>query len=291
MRIGFVGLGKMGEGMAGNLLAAGHDLIVYNRTRRKAEPLAKRGARIADRPAALADADAVVTMLADDQAVEDVAFGKDGLLAALPAGRTHISMSTIGVALSERLARSHEAAKQHYVAAPVFGRPEAAAAAKLFIVAAGEEESIARCQPIFAALGQRTFSLPGAPAAANVVKLSGNFLIAAVIEGLGEAFALVRKAGIDPRTYLDILTSTLFTAPVYKTYGDLIVGEKYDQVGFGAALGVKDIRLTLAAAEAHRAPMPLASLLHDHLLTVLAQGGDAQDWSALGRLAARNARL
>jgi 3-hydroxyisobutyrate dehydrogenase-like beta-hydroxyacid dehydrogenase len=291
MRIGFVGLGKMGAGMAANLVAAGHEVTVYNRTRKRAEPLAQRGAKIVDRPADLADAEAVVTMLADDQAVEEVVFGKDGLLAGMPAGHTHISMSTISVALSERLALAHQAAKQRYVAAPVFGRPEAAAAAKLFIVAAGAEDTIARCQPIFAALGQRTFTLPGAPAAANVVKLSGNFLIGAMIEGLGEAFALVRKAGIDPRAYLEILTNSLFTAPVYKTYGELIVGEKYDQVGFGAALGLKDIRLALAAAEAHRAPMPLASLVHDHLLTVVAQGGEAQDWSALGRLAARNAGL
>jgi 3-hydroxyisobutyrate dehydrogenase-like beta-hydroxyacid dehydrogenase len=291
MRIGFIGLGKMGAGMAANLVAAGHEVTVYNRTRQRAEPLAQRGAKIADRPADLVDAEAIVTMLADDQAVEEVVFGKDGLLATMPAGRTHISMSTISVALSERLAQVHQAAKQGYVAAPVFGRPEVAAAAKLFIVAAGAEEAIARCQPIFAALGQRTFVLPGAPTAANVVKLSGNFLIAAVIEGLGEAFALVRKAGIDPRAYLEILTNSLFTAPVYKTYGELIVGEKYDQVGFGAALGLKDIRLTLAAAEARHTPMPLASLLRDHLLTVLAQGGEAQDWSALGRLAARNAGL
>src|SRR5882672_4261276 len=291
MRIGFVGLGKMGAGMAANLVAAGHEVTVYNRTRQRAEPLAQRGAKIADRPADLADVEAVVTMLADDQAVEGVVFGKDGLLAAMPAGHTHISMSTTSVALSERLAQAHQAAKQGYVAAPVFGRPEAAAAAKLFIIAAGAEEAIARCQPIFAALGQRTFVLPGAPAAANVVKLSGNFLIGAVIEGLGEAFALVRKAGIDPRAYLEILTPSMFTAPVYKTYGELIVGEKYEQVGFGAALGLKDIRLALAAAEAHRAPMPLASLVHDHLLTVVAQGGEAQDWSALGRLAARNAGL
>src|SRR5262245_39401242 len=163
MQIGFVGLGRMGEGMAGNLLAAGHDLVVYNRTRRKTEPLAKRGAKIADRPADCADAEAVVTMLADDQAVDEVIFARDGLLAALPAGRIHISMSTIGVALSERLAQAHEAAKQRYVAAPVFGRPEAAAAAKLFIVAAGAADDIARCQPIFTSLGQRTFTLPGAP--------------------------------------------------------------------------------------------------------------------------------
>jgi 3-hydroxyisobutyrate dehydrogenase-like beta-hydroxyacid dehydrogenase len=230
-------------------------------------------------------------MLADDQAVEEIVFAKQGLLSTLPPGTTHISMSTIGVALSDRLAQAHRGAEQDYVAAPVFGRPEAAAAAKLFIVAAGAEDAIGRCQPIFAALGQRTFTLPGAPSAANLVKLSGNFLIAAVIEGLAEAIALVRKGGIDPRAYLEILTGTLFTAPVYKTYGDLIVGEKYDQVGFGAALGLKDIRLALAAAEASRAPLPLASLVRDHLLALLAQGGDAQDWSALGRLAARNAGL
>ena len=291
MRIGFIGLGKMGAGMAANLVAAGHEIVVYNRTRQKAEALAERGAKVADRVAGVADAEAVITMLADDRAVEDVVFAEDGLLSAMPAGCTHVSMSTISVALSERLARVHQAAGHGYVAAPVFGRPEAAAAAKLFIVAAGLEEAIARCQPIFAALGQRTFVLAGPPTAANVVKLSGNFLIAAVIEGLAEAIALARKAGIDPRAYLDILTSTLFTAPVYKTYGGLIVDEKYEPAGFAAPLGLKDMRLALAAAEAHSVPMPLASLVRDHLLTVIAQGGKDQDWSALGGLAARNAGL
>lgn len=246
--------------------------------------------RRAGRVAEAADAEAVITMLADDTAVESVVFGKDGLLAAMPAGRAHISMSTISVALSERLARAHEQARQNYIAAPVFGRP-GAAAAKLFFVAAGAPAAVARCQPIFDALGRRTFVVGEAPSAANIVKLSGNFLIAAVIESLGEAIALVRKGGVDVRQYLDLLTSTLFAAPVYKTYAGLIVEGRHEAAGFGAALGLKDIRLTLAAADASRVPMPLASLLRDHLLTIVAQGGEIHDWSALGRLAAKNAGL
>ncbi len=291
MRIGFVGLGRMGSGMAASLLAAKHAVVVYNRSREKAAPLAARGATIAGRVADVADAEAVITMLADDTAVESVVFGKDGLLAALPAGCTHIAMSTISVALSERLAEAHRQAQQDYVAAPVFGRPDAAAAAKLFVIAAGATAAVARCQPIFAALGQRTIVVGETPAAANVVKLSGNFLIAAVIEGLSEAIALVRKNGVDARQYLDLLTSTLFVAPVYKTYGGLIVEGRHEDAGFGAALGLKDIRLALAAADASRVPMPLASLLRDQLLTIVAQGGGALDWSALGRLAAKNAGL
>ena len=291
MRIGFVGLGRMGSGMAGSLLAAKHEVVVYNRSPEKAAPLAARGARVASRVAETADADAVITMLSDDAAVEGAVFGAEGLLAALPAGRTHISMSTISVGLSECLTQAHEQAKQHYVAAPVFGRPEAAAAAKLFVVAAGMPAAVARCQPIFDALGQRTFVMGETPAAANLVKLSGNFLIGAVIESLSEAIALVRKGGVDARQYLDLLTSTLFAAPIYKTYGGLIVDDKPEQAGFGAALGLKDIRLALEAAESNRVPMPLASLLRDHLLTIVAQGGESHDWSALGRLAAKNAGL
>jgi len=291
MDVGFIGLGHMGSAMARNLLKAGHHVTLYNRTRAKAEPLVAAGARVVDKPSAACGGDVLITMLADDHAVETVVFGQEGVVAALPPNAIHVSMSTISVALSDRLAEAHARAGQGYVAAPVFGRPEAAAAAQLFIIAAGGDEAIRRCQPLFDAIGQKTFGVGDKPSAANLVKLSGNFLITSIIESLGEAFALVRKSGVDPHRYLEILTGTLFSAPVYKTYGGLIAEEKYEPAGFKMALGLKDIRLALAAADAQAVPMPLASLVHDHFLAGVAQGQGDSDWSALARLCARNAGL
>jgi 3-hydroxyisobutyrate dehydrogenase-like beta-hydroxyacid dehydrogenase len=291
MKVGFIGLGHMGTGMVASLLRAGHEVTVYNRTPSKVQRLVEQGARAAPEVAGVCRGDAVVTMLADDGAVESVVFGEKGVIGSLGKGAIHVSMSTISVALSERLAAAHANAHQRFVAAPVFGRPEAAAAGKLFVVAAGAPEVVDTCRPLFAAMGQRTFSIGNEPTAANLVKLSGNFLIASVIEALGEAMALVGKAGIDRHRYLDLLTSTLFTAPIYKTYGGLIADQKFEPAGFAAPLGEKDIRLTLAAAETHRVPMPLASLLRDRFLTLLAHGGEALDWSAIGQLAAKDAGL
>jgi 3-hydroxyisobutyrate dehydrogenase-like beta-hydroxyacid dehydrogenase len=289
MRVGFIGLGRMGSGMAANLIRAGHEVTVFNRTPAKAQALVELGAHAAATVADACRGDAVITMLADDGAVEGVVFGAEGVLGSLGKGATHLSMSTISVALSERLAAAHADAGQRFVAAPVFGRPEAAAAGKLFIMAAGAGEALDASAPLFEALGQRTFVVGEQPPAANLVKLSGNFLIAAVIESLGEAMALVGKAGIDRHQYLDLLTSTLFTAPIYKTYGGLIADQQFAPAGFAAPLGFKDIRLALAAAESLRVPMPLASLLRDRFLTLLAQGGEELDWSAIGQLAAKDA--
>ncbi|OYV41626.1 MAG: 6-phosphogluconate dehydrogenase [Rhodospirillales bacterium 20-64-7] len=289
MKIGFLGLGQMGSGMAANLIKAGHEVTLYNRSAEKAERLAREGAKVAKTPAEASTGEAVVTMLADDAAVSAVAFGPDGIVANLPKGAMHISCSTISVALSERLLAAHEAAGQHYVAAPVFGRPDAAAAAKLFVAAAGPEQALKTAQPVFDAIGQRSFVLSDHAPAANLVKLSGNFLIASVIESLGEAMALVGKGGVEPHAYLELLTSTLFSAPVYKTYGALIADKKFEPAGFAAPLGQKDIRLTLAAAERLRVPMPVASLLRDRFLALLAQGGEKLDWSAVGGMAAKDA--
>ena len=291
MDVGFIGLGNMGSAMARNLLKAGHHVMLYNRTRAKAEPLAAAGAEVGDSPAAACRGDVLITMLADDQAVEALVFEREGVIASLRTNTIHVSMSTISVALSDRLAEAHARAGQSYVAAPVFGRPEAAAAAKLFIIAAGADEALRRCQPLFDAMGQKTFDIGQKPSAANLVKLSGNFLIASMIESLGEAFALVRKSGVDPHRYLEILTSTLFSGPVAKTYGTLIAEEKFEPAGFKMALGLKDIRLALAAADAEAVPMPVASLVHDHFLAGVAQGEGDSDWSALARLCARNAGL
>jgi 3-hydroxyisobutyrate dehydrogenase-like beta-hydroxyacid dehydrogenase len=292
MKVGFIGLGAMGSGMARNLIKAGFTTIVYNRTRNRAEELRPLGATVAETPAqAASSADVLITMLADDHALEEVIFGSGNAIQALPAGATHISMSTISVALSGRLAAAHRERQQNYVSAPVFGRPEAAAAAKLFIVAAGSRQQLERCQPLFDAMGQRTFTVGDNAPSANVIKLLGNFLISNVIESLGEAFALARKSGIDLNTFLDVLTGTLFNAPVYKTYGGLIAQEKFEPAGFKLLLGLKDCRLVLAAAEEAAVPMPIASLIRDHFLTAIAQGMGEIDWSAVSRVSAKNAGL
>ncbi|HEX2789521.1 MAG TPA: NAD(P)-dependent oxidoreductase [Steroidobacteraceae bacterium] len=289
MKVGFIGLGRMGAAMAANLLKAGHEVTVYNRSADKAQAMATLGARVAARVADACRAEAVITMLANDEAVHSVVFDDAGVLASAERGGLHISMSTISVGLSARLTAAHTAAGQRFVAAPVFGRPEAAAAAQLFIVAAGARAAVDACAPLFSAMGQKVFNLGDEPSAANLVKLSGNFLIASVIEALGEAMALIGEARIDKRSYLELLTSTLFNVPLYKIYGGLIVEQKFEPAGFAAPLGLKDIRLTLAAAEELRVPMPLASLLRDRFLTLLARGGEAMDWSAISQLSALDA--
>jgi 3-hydroxyisobutyrate dehydrogenase-like beta-hydroxyacid dehydrogenase len=291
MNVGFVGLGRMGAAIALNLVKAGHHVVAYNRTRSKAEALAAEGAQVADRVADACRGDILITMLSDDDAVEGAVFGDHGALATLGRNAIHISMSTISVALSDRLAETHRKAGQGYVAAPVFGRPDAAAAAKLFVIAAGEDATVGRCQALFDAIGQKTFIIGANPSDANVVKLTGNFLIASVLESLGEAFALVRKSGIDPERYLDILTSTLFSAPVYRIYGPIIAAGKNPPDGFKMSLGLKDVRLALAAADAKAVPMPVASLVRDHFLEGVALGEGDSDWSGLARLCARRAGL
>jgi len=288
MKIGFVGLGNMGSGMAMNLLKAGHELTVYNRTAEKAKPLLQEGARAAASPGEASRADVVFTMVADDHALESVTFGESGILANLRPGSVHISCSTISVALSQKLTAAHQQHNQRFISAPVFGRPEAAEAAKLFVVVAGPNEAVERCTPLFDAIGQRAFRFGEQPSVANLIKLSGNFLIASVLESLGEAMALVSKAGIDQHEYLDFLTSTLFAAPVYKTYGGIIADKKFQPAGFAAPLGLKDVRLTLAAGEQFRVPLPLASLIRDRFLALLARGGDSLDWSAISQIAAED---
>ncbi len=277
--------------MAANLLRAGHRVTVWNRTRVREKPLLDLGARAGGTVADACGGDAVVTMLADDAAVEAVALGPDAIVATLRPGAVHVSMSTIGIATAERLTAAHRDAGQRFVAAPVFGRPEAAASAKLHVVAAGAPDAVDACRPLLDAMGQSLFRVGSEPRVANLVKLSGNFLIAATIEALGEAMALVAKAGVDRRQYLDLLTSTLFTAPLYRSYGGMIAEERFEPAGFAARLGAKDIRLALAAGDALRVPMPLAGLLRDRFLTLLARGGDVLDWSAIGRLAADDAGL
>lgn len=291
MKVGFIGLGHMGAAMAGRLCEAGHEVIVYNRTQARCAPLVERGAKAAHRVAEACDAEVVVTMLADDAAVEQVMFEGDGILESLKPGTIHVSCSTISVALSKWLAESHANAKQGYLAAPVFGRADMAAAGKLFIVAAGRQELIAKLQPLLDVLGQRTFMVSADPEKANLAKLSGNLLLGAVIESLGEALALAEKGGLDRHQFLDLLTSTLFNAPVYKNYGAMIAERKFDTGSFTVALGHKDVRLALEAGDALKVPLPFGAILRDRCLALEARGNGHFDWAAVGSLAAHDAAL
>jgi 3-hydroxyisobutyrate dehydrogenase-like beta-hydroxyacid dehydrogenase len=281
----------MGTGLAKSLLRAGHHVTVFNRTRSRAEALRADGATVAATPAEACLAGIVMTMLADDAALESQVFGDGGILASLPRGGVHISCSTISVALSDRLTAAHSAAGQEFVSCPVFGRPDAAEAGRLAAVAAGPTQVIDRCKPLFESFGPKLLVVGEKPSLANVVKLTGNFLIASVLESLSEAVAFARKSGVDPGALMDFLTSTLFNAPVYKIYGGLIVEGNYDNVGFALPLGLKDVRFVLQAAEAQNVPMPIASVLRDRFLTAMARGNADKDWSALGLIAMQDAGL
>jgi 3-hydroxyisobutyrate dehydrogenase-like beta-hydroxyacid dehydrogenase len=291
MRIGFLGLGNMGRAMASNLIRAGHELVVYNRSRSAAESLAKEGARVADEPAKAAGQEIVFTMLADDAAVEAVVFGAHGVLEGMQRGGLHVAMSTISPDLSRRLSAAHHERGQQYMAAPVFGRPDAAAAAKLFIIASGSKEALAKARPVFEVLGQRTFEVGERPEDANYIKLCGNFLITCVLESLGEVFALARKAEIDPNTLFEVLSGTLFGAPVYNNYGPRMIEEKFSPAGFKMPLGLKDVRLLLQAAEGLSAPMPFASVVRDRFISAIANGYGDLDWSALSLVIVQSAGL
>jgi 3-hydroxyisobutyrate dehydrogenase-like beta-hydroxyacid dehydrogenase len=290
MKVGFIGLGSMGLPMATHLLEAGQDLTVYNRTRSRADDLVKRGARIATSPRETAQsADVLITMLSDDSAVEQVIFGEDGALASLKRGAVHVCMSTIGHTLSRRLTDEHGAKGQGYVSAPVFGRPEAAQQAKLWIVAAGAANAIERCRPLFEAMGQGVEVVGDDPPMANVLKLAGNFLLAAAIEAMGEAFAVVRKYGIEPKRFLEIVNGRLIRSPIYENYGTLIANQRWEPAGFKLRHGLKDVRLALAAAEEKTTPMPVGSLIRDQYLTAMSRGWGDIDWAALARVTAVNA--
>jgi 3-hydroxyisobutyrate dehydrogenase-like beta-hydroxyacid dehydrogenase len=292
MKVGFVGLGNMGHGMASNLLKAGHELVVYNRTPAKAEPLRSQGARVARTPREAAKgAEAVFTMLSDDHAVEAAVFGDDGLLGGLEKGAIHLSSSTLSVALSERMSEAHARAGQGYVAAPVFGRPEAAEAKQLWVLAAGAKAEVERCRPLLEAVGRGLTVLGEKASAANVVKLSGNFLIASMMEALGEAFALTRKAGIEPQVFLEVFQSVFARSPIFERYAGAIAEAKFEPAGFALRLGLKDLGLVLQAAGSAEVPMPLASLLRDHFLEGTARGLGEKDWAALATLAAERAGL
>jgi len=291
MKIAFIGLGRMGVGMARNLLRAGHSVTLYNRTREKAEALAGDEARVANSPAeSCREAEVVMTMLADDVAIEEIVFGNDGIALAMEENCIHVSHSTISTALARKLTAEHARRKQGYLSAPVFGRPEAAESKNLLVAAAGPGELVERCRPLFDAVGRQTFVVGTEAWQANVTKVCGNFLIISVIEALGEAVATLRKAGVTPLAYVEVMNA-LLGSQVIANYARIIAKEEFEPAGFALKLGLKDVRLVLAAAEECAAPMPLASLVHDHLLSALAQGQGEMDWSSMTQVVARNAGL
>jgi 3-hydroxyisobutyrate dehydrogenase-like beta-hydroxyacid dehydrogenase len=292
MQVGFVGLGRMGQGMARRLLDAGHQLTVYNRTPEKSADLAKAGATVA---ASIAEAahrsEVLVSMLADDAALETVTLGEKGLLGSLTRDAVHMAMGTHSVGVIRRLAETHAKAGQHLVSAPVLGRPDRAAAGELGIIAAGAEAALARCRPLLPAMGKRIFEAGTDPIAAACLKVANNFVLGCAIEAMGEAFALVRKHEVPPAILYDVLTEVLFAAPAYKIYGKIIADQDYDKVGITAVLGLKDCNLALAASDAARVPLPAASIWRDHLLAAIAQGDGQRDWSVMALAQARASGL
>jgi 3-hydroxyisobutyrate dehydrogenase-like beta-hydroxyacid dehydrogenase len=291
MKVGFIGLGAMGLPIARNVLKAQHAVTVYNRTLSRADSLRAEGAEVAASVAAASGGDVVMTMLADDPAVEATVFGEDGMLHALPSGGVHVSLSTISTELSRRLAEAHAERGQQYVAAPVFGRPDAAAAQRLVVVAAGPSPTVERVRPLLEAIGRKLFVIGEDAPAANTLKLAGNFVIVAMLETLSEAFALLRKSGVEPALFMEIVNDNLMQSPLYKNYGAIIAQEQYEPAGFKLRLGLKDVRLVLETAAQRRVPMPLAELVREQFQAAIAAGMGDLDWSALGRLAAQRAGL
>jgi 3-hydroxyisobutyrate dehydrogenase-like beta-hydroxyacid dehydrogenase len=267
-------------------------VTVWNRSAAKAGPLVEAGALLAASPkAAATGCEVLITMVADDAALDGVMSGDAGVFAGLPAGGLHISMSTIAVGTARDLTAAHAERAQRFLCAPVFGRPEAAAAAKLFVVAAGKGSDVELANPFFGAVSQRVFYVGEVPASASLIKLCGNFMILAAIEAMGEAMALAEKGGVPKRQLVEVLTGTLFDSPVYRIYGALLAENRFRPAGFAAPLGLKDMRLTAQSAQALRVPMPLLHILSDHLLQTIAVEGEDMDWSGIARSISRNAGL
>ena len=292
MKVGFIGLGRMGRAMAARLHGAGHDLLVYNRTREKSSELAAAGVRVAPSIAKACDTrEVLVSMLSDDAALEAVALAAGGVRDSLPAGSIHLVMGTHGGGAIRALALAHAAAGQTLVAAPVLGRPDVAAAGQLGIVAAGPAEAVRKCDALFQVIGRRTFDAGLVPEAATSIKLANSFLLGCALEAMGEAFSLVRKYGVVPQVLYEVITDGLFAAPAYKVYGKIIVDEAYDNVGFTTQLALKDANLVLAAGDSARVPLPSANTLHDRLLGAIAHGDAARDWAVIAREQARASGL
>lgn len=290
MKVGFMGLGLMGRGMAGRLLEAGHELIVHNRTAAAGEPLRARGAGIAASPLDLLGADVVISMLADDTAVESMCIAS-GFATAMKPGCLHVNMATVSLRMAKRLTALHRAAGSDYVAAPVFGRPAAAEKGQLDIIAGGTAAALKRCEPLFAAMGKHVFVAGDEPAAANIVKIARNYMLAAAVESMSEAFALVRKSGVDARAFYELVTSTSFSGGSYRNYGKLMVDRTFDNASFTLKLGLKDVELALAAGGDTQVPLPMAGVIREQHIGALNRGLGDKDWASMADYIAERAGL
>jgi 3-hydroxyisobutyrate dehydrogenase-like beta-hydroxyacid dehydrogenase len=295
MDVGLVGTGPMGLGIGMSLLRElapqGHSITVYNRTAAKAAPLVKAGARLAKTPAEAAAGDVVLSIVADDAAIAMLTLADDGILAGLKREAVHVGMSTVTVDMADRLVVAHETAKRRYVSGPVMGRPEAAATGDIFIAAAGAPADITRLKPVFDAIAKGTFVIGENPVQANLMKLDMNHLVHCVVEGLAEFFALAEKGGVSPNVAREFLIGTAFNAPIYQRFSSLILEKKFAPGSASARLAFKDNRAIIAAGEKFGAPLPFASILHDRLIALIAQGDGDIDYTAISRLARRAAGL
>ena len=290
MKVGVIGLGAMGSGLAESLLRAGHQVVVWNRSKPPLEPLRAKGAHAVDAPADAFAADAVVTMLANDEAVREVVLD-GGLLKHADGGTVHVMSATISVALAKELEEVHAKERVALVCAPVLGRPDVAEKGELNVLAAGAPAALAKVRPVLEAIGRKTWILGEQPHKANVAKLGTNYMIAATIELLAEVFAFTEKSGLDPKVFFEMATNTLFAAPAFKTYGGLILERDFEPAKFKLKLGLKDVRLALAAGEAAEVPLPFASVLRDNFLDAIANGAADKDWAAMSQVSFRRAGL
>ncbi|RDS80322.1 NAD(P)-dependent oxidoreductase [Dyella psychrodurans] len=290
MKVGFIGLGAMGGAMASNLVAAGHAVTVWNRSEAPSEKLASLGAKVVRTPDRAAQGDVLHSMLSNDQSVREV-FLESGLLDAMDSGTVHVNHATISVALARQLAEEHARRGLGYVAAPVFGRPDVAAAGKLNMLMAGQGSAIEKARPLLEVMAARLWPLGDVPERANAVKLAGNFMIVTAIESLAEASVLARAYDVSAADFIELMTSTLFASPVYQIYGKSIAEQRFTPPGFALPLGLKDVMLAQEAGHAAQVPMPLAGVLRDSLLEAMADGGESMDLSALARVSERRANL
>jgi hypothetical protein len=292
MKVGFIGLGRMGQAMARRVLDAGHDLAVYNRSPDKIKTLVAAGAKaLGSIEQAARHGAAVFTMLADDAALADVVEQKGGLLQSLPKGGIHICSGTHGVAIVRKLAAAHAERGQIMVSAPMLGRPEVVASGQAGVVIGGPAESLALCRPLFEAIGRRSFAAGADPAAAAAIKITNNFVLGCAIEAMGEGFSLVRKYGVLPQVFYDVMTDGLFNCSAYKVYGKIMVDESYAKVGQMAVLGLKDADLALAAGGAVGVPLPSGNVWRDRLVGAVAHGDGDKDWAVMALEQARASGL
>ncbi len=292
MKVGFIGLGRMGQGMAGRILSAGHELLLCDQLAENMAGLADDGAVIAGSIAEVtADRNVVISMLPHDGALQTVVFGDGGLTETMPAGMSHMAMGTHSVDQIRSVEQAHKDAGQVFIAAPVLGRPDLAATGQLSIVPAGPADAVAQMQPLFEAMSKQTFHAGEQPESSTAVKIANNFMLGSAIENMGEAFALVQKLGVKPELFFDVLTKGLFSAPAFEVYGAMIVNQQWDSYGATAIIGLKDADLTISAGKSADMELPSVNIWREHLVKAIEAGEGHLDWAVMARQQARESGL